>query len=236
MTRYGPIAGVATAFLVCGGLGALIAATPPAGLEAPESTFNTGTMDPTATPDRAAVPNAREHALTGNPLWAIPLRVLTATRERPLFSPSRRPPAPAVVAAPPPPRPAPTKPPEPDHPLLTIVGTIVSETDSIGVFIDQATNDVIRLHTGQDHDGWTLRAVQRRETIFEKDSRKATLALPTATQPTGSPAGPNPPMQTAAPVPAAAPVGNTWMDGDGQLIAPPARRTFEASGPPGRPR
>ena len=46
---------------------------------------------------------------SGNPLWAIPLSVLTATQERPIFTASRRPPqravaAPAVdqVSAPPP--------------------------------------------------------------------------------------------------------------------------------------
>jgi hypothetical protein len=32
---------------------------------------------------------------SGNPLWAIPLKELSATRERPIFSPSRRAPAPA---------------------------------------------------------------------------------------------------------------------------------------------
>lgn len=38
--------------------------------------------------------------LPANPLWAIPLKQLSNTRERPIFSPSRRPPA---VAGPPPP-------------------------------------------------------------------------------------------------------------------------------------
>src|SRR5690348_5378824 len=31
---------------------------------------------------------------TGNPLWSIPLSALAATRERPIFSASRRPPQP----------------------------------------------------------------------------------------------------------------------------------------------
>jgi len=236
MTRYGTIVRLVAALIACGGFCALAAATtPPAALEGPEAALNPGAMG--ADPERPAVPSAREQA-TGNPLWAIPLRVLTATRERPLFSPSRRPPAPPVVAAPPPPRPAPVaKPAEPDHPLLTIVGTIVSENDGIGVFIDQATNEVIRLHTGQDYSGWTLRSVQGRETMFEKDSRKATLALPaataTATATTPSPAGVTLPVQAAVPIPAAA-QGNTWVDGDGQLITPP--RTFQASGAAGRAR
>src|SRR5262249_59935905 len=37
----------------------------------------------------------------GNPLWAVPLSALTVTRDRPLFSASRRPPPPAGVAPPP---------------------------------------------------------------------------------------------------------------------------------------
>src|SRR6202035_1110317 len=37
---------------------------------------------------------------SGNPLWAVPLSVLTATQERPIFSASRRPPQRAVVAVP----------------------------------------------------------------------------------------------------------------------------------------
>src|SRR5262249_53698680 len=49
----------------------------------------------------------------GNPLWAIPLRSLSATRERPIFLPSRRPPAPRVVASP---APAPVQPSPPQQP------------------------------------------------------------------------------------------------------------------------
>jgi hypothetical protein len=211
-----------------GGVGALAAEPPVATLEGPQS----GALDPMA--DRAAVPTAREAAPTGNPLWGIPLRVLTATRERPLFSPSRRPPAPPAVAAPQlPPHPVAATKPEPDHPLLTVVGTIVGETEGIGVFIDDATKDVIRLHTGQDHDGWVLRSVQGRETVFERKDRTAKLALPAlpangSGPGPGSTPAPNQPGQASAPVPAAAQPGNTWMDGDGQLITPP--KTIQAAG------
>jgi general secretion pathway protein N len=228
------IATLTLALLACAGLGAwAVAATPPAGLETPESALNPS-LEPSA--DRPAVPIAREHGPTGNPLWGIPVRVLTATRERPLFSPSRRPPAPPAVAAPAPPqRPVVVAKPEPDHPLLTIVGTVVSESDGIGVFIDQASNEVIRLHTGQDHDGWMLRSVQGREATFEKKERSSTLALPAP----GAIPGPAPapsfasmpgqpprpllpaPAAAAAPAPAQAQAGNTWLDGDGNMITPP---------------
>jgi hypothetical protein len=235
MISRSTIAKLGTAFLTCAALGAwAMAATPPPGLGPQESALNPGGLDPTA--DRPAVPIAREHGPSGNPLWGIPLRTLTATRERPLFSPSRRPPAPPVVAAPVPPRPvAAPKPVEPDHPLLTIVGTIVGESDSIGVFINQANNEVIRIHAGQDHDGWVLRAVHGREARFEKNERSSTLALPApGAMPGPSPAlaaAPGQPVQAALPIPlptpasAPAQAGNTWVDGDGNLITPPAART-----------
>jgi len=116
---------------------------------------------------------------TGNPLWAIPLSKLSATRDRPIFSPSRRPPPPAVIAAPaaPPPKPPPPKP-EPDHPALTLVGTVTGETDGIGIFKDEATSDIVRLKTGEGHDGWRLLSVHEREATFEKNSRSATVMLP----------------------------------------------------------
>jgi general secretion pathway protein N len=235
------IAKLTTALFACAALGAwAMAATPPAGLDTPENALSPG-GEPQA--DRPAVTIAGKPAPTGNPLWGIPLRVLTATRERPLFSPSRRPPAPPAVAAAPPPRPVvAAKPPEPDHPRLAIVGTIVSASDGIGVFIDQATNEVIRIHTGQDHDGWVLRSVHGREASFEKNERTSTLALPApgetpgaATAPSlaampGQPAQPAPPVPTPAAAPAPAQAGNTWMDGDGNMIQPPPTKLYQAAG------
>src|SRR5260370_26332814 len=62
--------------------------------------------------------NAEPPAPAGNPLWALPLERLSITRERPIFSPSRRPPTPAPSyvapvavwpAAPPPGPPAPPR-------------------------------------------------------------------------------------------------------------------------------
>src|SRR5262249_10561819 len=76
----------------------------------------------------------------GNPLWAVPLRLLHNTRERPLFSSSRRPPPPhpapqqpVVVASAPPP------PPKPSRPDLKLVGTIVGGRESIGIFVEDGS-------------------------------------------------------------------------------------------------
>jgi general secretion pathway protein N len=117
---------------------------------------------------------------TGNPLWAVPLSTLSATRERPIFSPSRRPPPPVVVgtpyvapAAPPPPKAS-----GPVHPQLALVGTVASETEGIGVFIDQATNGVVRLRMGEGYSGWILREVRPREVVLENDQQTEVLRLP----------------------------------------------------------
>jgi hypothetical protein len=132
---------------------------------------------------------------TGNPLWAIPLSSLTATRERPIFLPSRRAPAPAVAAAPvvaPPPPPPPAA--EPEQPPLTLVGVIAGDQEGFAVFLDQATNNVVRLKTGQDHQGWVLRSVKARDATLEKNQRATTLALPVpSANPFGEPASAPPP-------------------------------------------
>jgi general secretion pathway protein N len=116
---------------------------------------------------------------SANPLWAIPLSRLTATRDRPLFLPSRRAAAPGVTAVPAAaPMPSAPTPAEPEHPGLTLVGAIASETEGFAVFLDLATNTVIRLRTGQDHQGWVLRTVKGREATLVKASTSTTLMLP----------------------------------------------------------
>jgi hypothetical protein len=160
--------------------------------------------------------------MVGNPLWRIPLRAMSATRERPLFSPSRRPPRPAVVAtAPPPPPPAQLVPPEPQ---LTLIGTVLGAGRGIGVFLDKTTKVIVRLSTGEGHDGWMLRAVQKHAVILERDRRDVTLALPgskpteQATASIPSAAAQEPQQETGAPP-------GMWRDGDGHIIKPPATKT-----------
>jgi hypothetical protein len=136
---------------------------------------NRGTINLDQNP-AAAVP---DRAQIGNPLWAIPVGSLSKTRDRPLFTPSRRPPAPAVVAVPPVVQPkVVARPAEPEHPNLTLIGTVVSENEGIGVFLDRATNNFVRIKTGEGHAGWILRSVQAREVTLEKDQRSETLRLP----------------------------------------------------------
>ncbi|MGO9672598.1 MAG: hypothetical protein ACLPSF_00210 [Methylocella sp.] len=133
-------------------------------------------------------PRARRSG-EANPLWAIPLENLRATRERPLFSASRRPPPPPVVAAapvvsaPPPPPPA-----EPENPGMTLVGVVHGAKEDIGVFINQMDQSVIRLRIGEEDHGWVEHSVDLRSATLEKDSQQVKLELPArnATVPDGS--------------------------------------------------
>jgi hypothetical protein len=117
---------------------------------------------------------------TGNPLWAIPLTDLSDTRDRPIFAPSRRPPPPRVVEKPyvpaPPPR-VETKP--PTEPLmLSLVGTIVGDSQGVALFMEKNSQEAVRLRTGESHQGWVLRSVQGRNAMLEKGDRQETVTLP----------------------------------------------------------
>lgn len=135
----------------------------------------------------AAPASAPERTLSANPLWAIPLSALSGTRDRPIFSPSRRPPAPAVAPSTPPKLLVAPKPREPERPQLALVGTVSGGNEGFGIFLDQSTKVALRLKVGEDYQGWKLRSVQGREATLAKDQEVVILALP---QPgSGQPAG-----------------------------------------------
>jgi hypothetical protein len=118
---------------------------------------------------------------SGNPLWAIPIKDLSETRDRPIFTPSRRPPPPAVVekpyTPPPPPPRVETKPP-PEPLALSLLGTIAGDSDGVALFMEKGSQEVVRLRTGESHQGWVLRSVQGRQAMLEKGDRKETVTLP----------------------------------------------------------
>jgi general secretion pathway protein N len=121
-------------------------------------------------------PNAEPPAPAGNPLWALPLERLSITRERPIFSPSRRPPRPPPTYVAPVAVRQPTKPPEPERPAVSLIGTVIGTDVQIGVFLEKATQNVVRLRLGEGHQGWVLRVVKAREVTLVKDVEQ-TLVL-----------------------------------------------------------
>lgn len=168
-----------------------LAANPPNALDLPPSGITPPPVDMLQNPPGAP---ERPHEPSGNPLWAIPLSTLSATRDRPLFTPSRHPPAPAVAGPPPAVPVAVAAPPaEPDRPRLALVGAVVAELGGIAIFVDQTTNEVVRLKTGDTHSGWRLQSVKGREAMFQKNSETLTLAMPApgaAAPPPGPPGAP----------------------------------------------
>lgn len=126
----------------------------------------------------AAPAPVAERALSANPLWAIPLSALSGTRDRPIFSVSRRPIPPAVAPAAVPKVVAAPKPSEPERPQLSLVGTIASGDEGFGIFMDQSTKEALRLKVGEDYQGWRLQSVHGREATLEKDQKVVTLVLP----------------------------------------------------------
>ncbi len=122
----------------------------------------------------SATVSPEESAPRVNLLWTVPLKTLTATRERPIFRPSRRPSAVPVASS----EPSLKIEPAPEPPRLALVGTVAGGSDGIAVFVDQSTQGVLRLRTGEGHEGWIVREVRGREVILEKASETLTFALP----------------------------------------------------------
>jgi general secretion pathway protein N len=122
-------------------------------------------------------PNAAKPLQSGNPLWSIPLSVLSPTRERPVFSASRRPPPSAVAAPPAEPVAAPPPPPGPERPALALIGAVVSDSDAIAVFVDRTSQKIVRLRPGETHGGWVLSAVLGREVTLKKADQTETIAI-----------------------------------------------------------
>lgn len=186
-------------------LGLALAASAPAGAladrEGPETEVGAAVAPPSNGGSAAGADGSartggvdRGAPKEGNPLWTIPLSALNETRDRPLFSVSRRPPAPLVQAAAPPQvkEPAPPPPAPPERPTLALIGTIISPTTSEAMVRDTATQAVTRLRQGEAASGWLLKTVKLRSIVVEKGEQSATLALPEPLDASSDQLSPNP--------------------------------------------
>jgi hypothetical protein len=157
-----------------------------------------GAMDAPDPARATASSNRNEATQAGNPLSKIPLTALTATRERPLFSASRRPPALAIQTIAQPvqdPAPAPPAPPEP--PPLKLIGTILSPATSVALLKDPASQAVTRLRVGEATFGWRVKTVSLRSVVVEKGEQSAILGLPEPRDAPGELPSPNSPPPAA---------------------------------------
>jgi general secretion pathway protein N len=123
----------------------------------------------------AAQPGQGEStAIVADPLQSISLDLLSATRDRPLFSPSRRPP-PVIEAtpAPPPPRLPPVVPLPP--PNLTFFGTFESN-EQLGANVQTGGNAAI-VRFGSYIEGWRVTEISRHRLVLSLDDRTAVFTL-----------------------------------------------------------
>jgi general secretion pathway protein N len=112
-----------------------------------------------------------------NPLWSAPLEALSATRDRPLFSPSRR--SPSVAPSDPlPQKQEALAPLAPERPALKLVGTIVSSDKSVAILQGSSPESMLRLRVGQNSDGWLVQKIGLRSIVVEKGSQSVQLELP----------------------------------------------------------
>ena len=146
---------------------------------AAEGTGVAGLLEASRAPDPGAKPRA------GNPLWTVPLNTLSATRDRPLFSASRRPPVVALPIVAPPQKHEVLAPPPPERPSLRLIGTIVGRKASLAMLQGSDTDAVLRLRVGEENNGWLIRGIGLRSIVVEKGPESVQLDLP---RPNGAPA------------------------------------------------
>ena len=110
---------------------------------------------------QASSSSAAAAGTSASPLAALPLDRFSVTRDRPLFSPNRRPPPPppAVTVIP-------KLPPAP--PSLTLLGVIMDVEETRAIV--QIANEVRRLRMGEDVGGWKVTQIEPRQLVLSLDS------------------------------------------------------------------
>jgi hypothetical protein len=120
--------------------------------------------EPAAPPDPGAV--------LANPLAAQLLERLSATRDRPLFAPSRRPPPPPPAPVVRPVEAAPAPPPS-----IVLLG-IVTEADGARAMVRaDASGKVVRARLGDEIGGWTVTQIEPRRLVLSNDDRSVSFSL-----------------------------------------------------------
>jgi len=108
--------------------------------------------------------------ILGNPLQGLSLDRLSASRDRPLFSPDRRPPAP------PPPPVAPEAPAPPAPPVLSLLGTVLGGNRACAIVRSGSVN-IERVQLGDDIGGWKVSEIERHRLVLSLDGRAASFTL-----------------------------------------------------------
>ena len=100
-----------------------------------------------------------------------------AALQRPLFSPTRRPPPPAMPA---PSALAPLPPPVAPPPNLTLSGVIVGAGGGVALLRRPVDVAPARVARGAQVDGWTVAEIHPRSVVLRRDARSITVDLSTS--------------------------------------------------------
>jgi hypothetical protein len=135
------------------------------------SADRTGNALAQAMPDAAI--DIEMPAVSDNPVAEVPLDRLSDTRNRPLFSRSRRPLAPAAIAARVEPQPLPLQPP----PGVALFGVVVGPQGARAYIATGAADRIIGVRLGDDVSGWTVTAITQSNLVLSRAERSATFTL-----------------------------------------------------------
>lgn len=101
------------------------------------------------------------------PQWEPPdPAALNATRERPLFSPQRRPPPVAAAAA------------QPTRPFNAALLGVVVDGDRRIALVQRPGAKAERLEVGQIFDGWTVDSIESRRLVVSSNGQRRELDFP----------------------------------------------------------
>jgi hypothetical protein len=115
-------------------------------------------------------------AAPSNPVAAQSLDQLSAILDRPLFSPTRRPPAPPPAPAPIVQAAEPPAPPPPP-PNLVLFGVVMDGESARAVVRAGADKKLVRAQIGDEIDGWKVSQIEGRKVVLSLDGRFATFTL-----------------------------------------------------------
>jgi general secretion pathway protein N len=126
----------------------------------------------------AAAIDTEMPAVSGNPVAVVRLDRLSDTRDRPLFSPSRRPlspPATPAIAA------RVERAPQalslPSPPGVALFGIVVGEQGARAFIAMGVANEIIGVRPGDDISGWTVSAITQRNLVLSRAEQSATFTL-----------------------------------------------------------
>jgi general secretion pathway protein N len=110
------------------------------------------------------------NAALRNPLAVHSFTELSATRDRPLFSPTRRPPPPPPVVE------AQATPPAPP-PAVLFTGVIMDAKGALAIIRPSASARPMYIHVGDVVAGWKVGHIGRRKLTLSLDGRSASFTL-----------------------------------------------------------